>query len=80
MSRSNSINVHSNTSQLALQIWCLTKRRNGWLYSEQHSLIKNFFFSGERNLPFDTLETLDPSLLFFLLTDISCFGQYSVVI
>lgn len=51
--------------------------------SEQLSLIETsltFFFSGERNLPSDKLEPLDPSLLFFLLPDISCFGQHSFVI
>ena len=28
-----SINVHSSTQQITLQIWCLLKVRTGWLYS-----------------------------------------------
>ena len=28
-----SINVHSSTRQITLQIWCLLKVRTGWLYS-----------------------------------------------
>ena len=28
-----SINIHSSTQQITLQIWCLSKVRTGWLYS-----------------------------------------------
>ena len=34
-----SINAHSSTQQITLQIWCLSKVRTGWLYS-----VINFFF------------------------------------
>ena len=51
--------------------------------SERHTIIRTsltFFFSGERNLPSDALEMLDPSLVFPLLPNRSCLGQYPVVI
>ena len=51
--RRNSINILSNTPQLALQIWCLSKVKTGWPFRWFWKVFSNVFAKSTRLIVLD---------------------------